>query len=267
MRGALVVAAEALQGFARQKLFLALVVITLGGSCLFAYFVSWQQQTFQTVQDQKLEDLSSEGRKVSKADMEQGLEQMGSFEQAMFFGGASFCGTLIALVLFSTIVATPLRRGEVRGVLIRPLRRSSYILGRCLAAVAALALYWAMMSVVLLIFSRITHTPLAPVAHYAGPLFFFKGVMTGCIALAFSMFMRPAVAAPVAFFASSDWVSSNGPLYYLLPGDDRLGTALQILHGTVLSQKDLALAIAYALTVAAAALWLTILRFDRVDLT
>lgn len=271
MTPALIVAHDALLGFVRQKLFLSLVVGTLGLATAFAYFISWEEKSFENMNDVSHEELTtgsaSNGRsKAEKEQFQQGLEQMYSGQQAMFFGASALGGNVVALILFGTLIAAPLRRGELRGVLVRPLERSQYLVGRFLAGAIALLVYWALMSIVFFAFTRHQRTPLPPTVGFAAMLYLCKSVMLGAIALSLSLFLRPPLAMVIAFLGSSDWVSSKGVLYYLLPGDDRLGMAMQLLHGTVTTQRDLALAAAYAIDITLVALGIALLRFRRIDI-
>ena len=269
MSSVLVIARDTLRGFIHQKLLLALVVATLGVTFGFAQLSSWQRNLVEAGADRAREERSASATPVdakTERATEQALEQMFTFQQAAFFGLASLGGSLVALLLFSTVVASPLKRGEVRGVLSRPLTRSRYVLGRYLAALGALAGYWIIMSLAFFVFFRLAGAGLPASVRYAAPLLFCKGAMLGSIALALSLVVRPAVAVTIAIVVSSDWVSSKGWLYLILPGDDRLSAATQILQGSVLAPSDVALAALYATDVAAIALGLALIRFRRVDI-
>lgn len=122
---------DALLGFVRQRLWLALIVGTLGLAVAFGYFTSWQDTTFESVREQALEDARSDpapgAKKLTEAQLEQGLEVVRAVQLALFFGSASFGGNIVAVLMFASIVASPLRRGELRGILVRPITRGQYL--------------------------------------------------------------------------------------------------------------------------------------------
>jgi hypothetical protein len=141
------------------------------------------------------------------------------------------------------------------------------LLGRWLAAVLAIAAYWLAMSVAFLLFFHSAGANLPTWARCAPLLLLCKSLMLGSVALALSTLVRPPFAAAIAFFASSDLVSSRGMLYLILPGDDRLNVAWRLLSGSPLSLRDALLAASYALVVAGAGVVFALLRFQRMDVS
>jgi hypothetical protein len=121
------------------------------------------------------------------------------------------------------------------------------------------------MWLVILAFASWQMHPLTPTAQYAAPVYFCETIMSGSIALALSLYVRPAIAVALTFFGSSDWVSSKGWLYYLLPGDDRFGLAKQILNGNVPHWFDVGMALLYAFNVTAVAFAVALLRLRRLE--
>jgi ABC-type transport system involved in multi-copper enzyme maturation permease subunit len=271
MNHVLVIARDTVKGFVAQRLFLALSLGVLAAALLFANFVSNLESNFEQMNGEKIAEIQkrapkSQGKELDRDAAEMGLEQLRSIQYAFFFGGASAGGTAVSLLLFATLLAVPLRRGETRGVLSRPVERTSYVVGRVLGATAVLAVYWLLLGAVFWYFAWRTSSPLSLSARVAAVLYFSKNLMVGSIALALSLYVRPAVAAGIAVVANSDWTSSKTIVYYLLPGDERLGVASQLMSGTVLDGKDLALGVAYALNVAAVAIGIGLLRFRKLDL-
>jgi len=234
---------------------------------------SWQRSSVEAALSQQEEESEASGTPQSEAekkksrDAEAMLAQMHSFQQAAFLAAASFGGSMVALLLCSTVFAAPLRRGETRIILSRPVSRAAYLLGRYLGAMVGLAAYWLVMSAAFMLFFRSAGADVPRWLGYAPLLLFCKGVMVGSIALAMSAVVRPPFAAAIAFFGSSDWVSSRGILYWILPGDDRLNLWSQLFHGSVVAARDVLLAVAYALTVAVVAVGYALFRFQKIDVT
>jgi Cu-processing system permease protein len=269
VKSTLLVMRDALRELSHKKLILALAVVALGVTLLLGQLVSWQQRIFAMGMDQVDKEQAAHPKQSDSKQaemMEAGQEQMLSFFQAEFFGMSSLCGTIVTLFVFSTLIAGPLRRKELRSVLARPLTRSSYLAGRMSAGVVILAVFWLFMGLAFLLFFWKQGSALPTIVRFAPLLLFLKCLMLGMIALALSLFVRPVLAAVLTFFVSSDWVSSQGVLYLILPGDDRLSIGTQLLHGRAMEYHDVILASAYALSVAAVAVCCALLRFRRIDL-
>lgn len=271
MKQVLVIAGDTLVSFFRQRMLLALIIGSFAITIGFGYLVAWQEKSFENMHDVSAADLQTPNKdnmdaRERKEQIEQGLEQMRSGQQAMFFGASGLGGNIISLLLFASLIAAPLRRGELRGILVRPLQRSQYLCGRFMGAVAALGIYWITMSLIFLVFRLHQQSSLPPTIGFAALLYLSKGMMLGSIAFALSLFTRPIIAVLVAAAASSDWVSSSSTLYYLLPGDDRLSVAMQLIQGQLLAPRDIALAVAYAFNVTLVALGIAMLRFRRIDI-
>jgi Cu-processing system permease protein len=269
VKNALLVMRDAIRELSHKKLIATLAVLALGVTLLLGQLVSWQQHTVEMGMNQADQDQVAHGKQADHKPsemMEAGREQMFGVFQAEFFGISGFCGIIVALFVFSTVVAAPLRRKELRSVLARPLTRSSYIAGRMSAGVVVLAVFWLFMGFAFLWFFRKQGSVLPTIVRFAPFLLFLKCLMLGMIALALSLFVRPALAAVLTFFLSSDWVSAQGVLYLILPGDDRLSIGTQLLRGRAMGIHDVLLASAYALSIAVAAAACALLRFRRIDL-
>jgi hypothetical protein len=273
MKAWLSIARDTLRGFVHQKVILAIAIAAVLGTWVVIHVTESQKKAFQMMHEEDSLQAVAEpsatpasGKKLDPAISEQDREQVSTFMQGAFFGFASGCGTLVSLGLFSAAIASPLRRGELRAILARPVTRGQYLLGRTAGAMAALLVFWAMMAVAFVVFRGVVGGELSPIARYAVALSLPKNVMIGCIGMALSLYMRPLVAAALALAMSSDWVSRQGLLYMLLPGDDRLSVASLILHGTRPSMRDLIIAVVYAIDIAAIALGCAWLRFRKLDI-
>jgi ABC-type transport system involved in multi-copper enzyme maturation permease subunit len=270
MSSSLVVMRDALRELGHKRVIVVIALVALGATLLFANLVSWQQRMFEASMDMAAQPemarkMSLDTKQVEA--MEAGRDQMAGFFQAEFFGIGSFCGVIVALIVFSTVVAGPLRQKELRAILARPLTRASYLMGRMAAGVVLLALFWLLMGLVFLLFFVRQGSSLPTIARLAPLLLFLKCLMLGTMALALSLFVRPLWAAMLTFFVSSDWVSSQGLLYLILPGDDRLSIGWQMLHGHVMEYQDVLLVSAYALLTVVAAAFIALVRFCRIEVS
>ena len=260
---------DTLRELAHKKLIAVLAIAVLGITALLGQLASWQERMFDTVMEQAEKQQVADGKKADPKTaelVEAGSEHMSTMFQSFVFAIAGVGGQVIALLIFATLVAVPLRERELRTLLARPLTRASYLGGRAAAGVVLLAAFWVLMSCAFLWFFAKQGSALPATVRYALLLLFLKCTMLGMIALALSLYVRPLVAAILAFVVSSDWVSSQGWLYVILPGDDRLGMAGEILGGRLLGPRDVALAAGYALAISIAALCVGLLRFRRMEI-
>ncbi len=268
MSHATLVMRDTLRELAHRKLIAALAIAVLGLTALLGQLASWQQRMFDMSMDQAEKTQAADTKTDPKTAelMEAGREHMSTMFQGFVFAIAGLGGQVIALLIFATLVAVPLRGRELRTLLARPLTRASYFGGRAAAGVVLLAAFWALMSFAFVWFFTKQGSALPATMRYVPLLLFLKCTMLGMIALTLSLYVRPLLAAILTFAVSSDWVSSQGWLYIVLPGDDRLGMARQILDGRLLELGSIALAAAYALAVSIAALCVGLLRFRRMEI-
>lgn len=71
--------------------------------------------------------------------------------------------------------------------------------------------------------------------------------MLGSLAMLLSLFMHPAIAGVLAFFAGNGFYSpTDNPLYYLLPSYAPFNVFEKILTGSLMNENDVALLTLYA---------------------
>ena len=216
-----------------------------------------EERMFDTVMEQAERQQLANGREADRSGRARGSRERAHLDmfQSFVFAIAGVGGQVIALLnIRDAGRGTPQRKGAAD--LVRPAPDPGQLpsAGRAAAGVVLLAAFWVLMSCAFLWFFA-SGSALPATVRYAPLLLFLKCTMLGMIALALSLYVRPLVAAILAFVVSSDWVSSQGWLYIILPGDDRLGIGREILGGRLLELRDVALAAGYALAISVATLW------------
>lgn len=179
--------------------------------------------------------------------MNEAMEQGASAVQGFFYVATSFGGSLVALWIFSTAVASEIRRGTIRLTLTKPVSRIQFLLGKYLGGVAVMAAYAIIASLAVLLFSASSNVELSPVMKYAPWLMFCRQLMLGSLAMLLSLFMHPAIGSVLAFFAGNGLYSPGNPLYYLLPSFAPFNVFGQIVQGSIMNGSDVILLTFYAL--------------------
>jgi ABC-type transport system involved in multi-copper enzyme maturation permease subunit len=198
-----------------------------------------------------------------KKKMNEAMEQGASAIQGFFYAASSFGGSLVALMIFSTAVASEVRRGTIRLTLSKPVSRAQYLLGKYLGGIVVMAGYAVITSIAVLIFSASEKVPLSPVLRYAPWLMFCRQLMLGSLAMLFSLFVHPAIGAVLAFFAGNGLYSAANPLYYLLPSYAPFNVFMAILQGSMMKGTDVIFLTLYALDFIALMLLLALWRFQK----
>jgi len=90
--------------------------------------------------------------------------------------------------------------------------------------------------------------------------------MLGSVALLLSLFMHPIVASVLAFFAGNGFYASPNPLYFILPSYSDFGVFMEVLQGTLVDWKEVALLSLYAFDFVAIMLLLALWRFRTKEL-
>jgi Cu-processing system permease protein len=206
--------------------------------------------------------LTSEDRKK----LAEQMEQMSSIFQGLFYQVGSFGGSLVALFIFSTAVATEIRQGTIRITLTKPVSRPQYLLGKFLGGIAVMVAYAFIASVAMILFARFGQFDLSPATKFAPWLMFCRQLMLGSLALLLSLYVHPFLASILAFFAGNGLYSHANPLFYLLPSYSAFNLFGQVLAGTLLSGKDVLLLSLYALDFVVLMLLLALWRFRTKEL-
>jgi ABC-type transport system involved in multi-copper enzyme maturation permease subunit len=201
--------------------------------------------------------MNEEDRKKMHEAMEQGESAIEGF----FYAATSFGGSLVSLMIFSTAVTSEIRRGTIRLTLAKPISRTQFLLGKFLGGVAVMAGYAALATLAVLLFSTTSNIELSPVMKYAPWLMFCRQLMLGSLAMLLSLFVHPAIACGLAFFAGNGLYSNGNPLYYLLPSYAPFNVFAEIIQGSILRGTDVLYLTLYAFDFVGLALLLAAWRF------
>ena len=184
----------------------------------------------------------------------------------MFYQVASFGGSIVALFIFSTAVASEIRKGTIRLTLSKPVSRTQFLLGKYLGGVVVMAAFALLTWFAILIFAQTQNLELSPVIKWAPWLMFCRQLMLGSLAMLLSLFMHPIIASVLAFVAGNGFYSLHNPLYYILPSYKDFNVFFQVLEGTLLNLKDVAFLSLYAADFVVIMLLLALWRFRTKEL-
>jgi len=270
----LLIAVDSIRALLHQRLLLGLMLIALAMIVVFSALLIGQRKfVTQVVIDESVANApaseNSEGkadadahagaaktkspaseRHLSKEDQQklaEQMDQMASMFQAAFYQMASFGGSLVSLFIFSTAVATEIRKGTIRITLTKPVSRNQYLLGKYLGGIAVMAGYAVIASAAIMLFARFARLELSPAMKFAPWLMFCRQLMLGSLAMLLSLYIHPFLASVLAFFAGNGLYSKYNPLFYILPSYSGFNVFRQMLQGSLVSGKDVLLLSLYAL--------------------
>jgi len=268
----LLIAADSIRALLHQRLLLGLMLIALAMIAIFSVVLigqrkMWTQMTIDKSAANAPTGENSAGKAdtdapagaskspadvqhLSKEDQQKLAEQMdqlSSMFQAAFYQMASFGGSLISLFIFSTAVATEIRKGTIRVTLTKPVSRNQYLLGKYLGGIAVMAGYALIASVAIMLFARFARLELSPAMKFAPWLMFCRQLMLGSLAMLLSLYVHPFLASVLAFFAGNGLYGHHNPLFYLFPSYSAFNVFGHMLGGTLVSGKDVLLLSLYAL--------------------
>ncbi len=271
MKTILLIATDAIRALIHQRLFVGLVLASLALTIAFSVFLnSARKNVTASFSEEQIASGSYNGiEHRSESDRRKLQEQMGTMSsmfQAGFYGVTSFGGRLVALFIFSTAVASEIRRGTIRLTLSKPVSRTEFLLGKYLGGVAVMGSYAVIAGLALLAFAETQGLNLNPAVKWAPWLMFCEQLMLGSLALLLSLFMHPIVASVLAFFAGNGFYSPPNPLYFILPSYSDFGVFFDVLQGSLVDWKDVALLSLYALDFVAIMLLLAMWRFRTKEL-
>jgi ABC-type transport system involved in multi-copper enzyme maturation permease subunit len=264
----LLIAADNVRALLHQRLLLALMLVTLGLTVVFSVLLTQATEAFQPFFEKAAEapgEMSDEDRE-NLEQARKGMDAAGSMFLALFYWFTAQGGTIVALFLCSTAVATEIRRGTIRITLSKPVSRTEFLLGKYCGAVAVLFGYSVLIGVALVFYAYANELDLNLAARYAPWLMFCSNLMAGSVALLLSLFLHPLIAAVVAYFASASFLSSPNPLYFILPSHDRYNVFGLIVGGRLIDPVDILMLSLYAVDVSVIVLLLALWRFRSKEL-
>ena len=138
------------------------------------------------------------------------------------------------MFIFSTTLASEIRKGTIRVTLSKPVSRPQYLLGKFLGGVVVMFVYTVTASLAMVLFAESQTVELSPAIRYAPWLMFCRQLMLGSVAMLLSLFMHPLVASVVGFFASDSMLRPPNPLYFILPSYGRFNVVFQVMMGSLI---------------------------------
>jgi len=267
----LLIASDGIRALIHQRLLVGLMLASMAVTVAFSVFLNYARQNItESFSEERVATDSYKGNEhMSESDRRKLREQMGNMSsvfQAGFYGVTSFGGSLVALFIFGSAVASEIRRGTIRLTLSKPVSRTQFLLGKYLGGVAVMGSYAVISGVAILVFAQSQSLDLNPAIKWSPWLMFCEQLMLGSVAMLLSLFMHPIVAAVLAFFAGNGFYSAPNPLYFILPSYSDFGVFFDVLRGTLVDWKDVALLSLYAFDFVAIMLLLAIWRFRTKEL-
>jgi ABC-type transport system involved in multi-copper enzyme maturation permease subunit len=246
-----IISRDSIRALLHQRLLIALMLVSLAMTIFFSFVMNQTRRNITNqYADSDMETNSPAFKNMSQEDrkkMNEAMVQGESAIEGIFYAAGSFGGSLVSLFIFSTAVTSEIRRGTIRLTLSKPVSRGQYLLGKYLGGVVVMAGYAIIASLALLLFSASNHVELSPVMKYAPWLMFCRQLMLGSLAMLLSLFMHPAIACALAYFAGNGLYSTHNPLYYLLPSYAPFNIFQKILTGSLIDGTDVIYLTLYAL--------------------
>jgi ABC-type transport system involved in multi-copper enzyme maturation permease subunit len=260
------IARDSIRALLHQRLLIALILVSLAMTVVSSMIMNFERRN---INDQFLDGAQTNSpafKNMSEDDkrrMQEAMEQGVSTIEAFFYAAGSFGGSLVSLFIFSTAVTSEIRRGTIRLTLSKPVSRIQYLLGKYLGGVVVMAGYAIIASLAMVVFSASSHVEISPVMKWAPWLMFCRQLMLGSLAMLLSLFMHPAIASVLAFFAGNGFFSIHNPLYYVLPSYSPFNVFMKILNGSMMNGNDVLLLTLYAADFVILMLLLSWWRFQR----
>jgi ABC-type transport system involved in multi-copper enzyme maturation permease subunit len=271
MKTIFLIATDSIRALLHQRLLLGLMLASLALTIFFSItMTSARKNITASFSDDRMTNNSYMGtNQMSETDrrkFQESMENASTTIQAMFYQVASFGGSIVALFIFSTAVASEVRKGTIRLTLSKPVSRTQFMLGKYLGGVVVMAAFALLTSIAILIFAQTQNLELSPVMKWAPWLMFCRQLMLGSLAMLLSLFMHPIIAAMLAFLAGNGLYSSPNPLYFVLPSYKDFNVFFQVLQGSLLNVKDVAFLSLYAADFVLIMLLLALWRFRTKEL-
>jgi ABC-type transport system involved in multi-copper enzyme maturation permease subunit len=188
----------------------------------------------------------------------------------LFSWGMSLAGSLLALVLFGTVVATEIQTGTIRVILSKPVPRWAYLSGRWLGAAIILAAWSLIAGTACVALAATSGMSGTAVMVTTGWLSFCGNLVFGTVALALSLYFRTPVAGVLAWFASAAWFDQLFPgsvvLYAVLPSYEPFDVSGAMLGIAPSGLAETTFATLYAVDVVVIAALVAFARFRRMEI-
>src|SRR6266850_2781766 len=138
MRFAFLIAADTIRSVRRHRVLLAFLLVALAGASLVTTGISRAVHRVQRTEQAKQEGAGSAVEPSGGAALAAKTRQVEEAFNAFFSLATSELGSLLALVLFCTIVSGEVHTGTIRVTLAKPVPRWAYLLGKCFGASAVI---------------------------------------------------------------------------------------------------------------------------------
>ena len=276
------IARDTIRMLLRQKLLLAVIIVssfvTLLFSTSFATMRSKYRESMATMSNKPTLETTSQAHDKAKPDVrkreiQESLELAGMIFQGFFYGVVSLGGTMIALLIFPTVVSSEVRRGTIRITLSKAVSRPQFLLGKWLGALAIMTGYSAVTAMALIFFVQLQHASSSPALIWAPWLMFCKQIMLGTLAMLLSLSIHPTLAAVLAYFSGAEllqWMMGAMPLlkvpYAILPSYGRFNLAAELMTGSLIEPSAVGMLTLYAVDFVALILLLALWRFRKLEL-
>ncbi len=275
MRFVLIIAGDTLRSIRRHRVLVAFLLLSIAGVAMAGVGIRGAAREMEraarvTAQSANSGDMKPADTARAPSAKMPDFRQMIVMVNGLFAFAMSLVGSLLALVLFSTVISSEILTGTIRVTLAKPVPRWAYLLGRWLGAALILAAYCLMAgigSVVLGATSGVSGTAmLISVAWLA----FCGNLVLGTVGLALSLFVRAPVAGVLAWFASAAWFQQSFVpfvvLYSILPSYAPFDASRAMTGLGPSSLRDIVLATLYAADVIAIATLIAFARFRRMEI-
>lgn len=198
------------------------------------------------------------------------VQQMVITINAGFSYAMSLLGSLLALVLFCTVVSSEIQTGTIRVTLSKPVPRWAYLLGRWLGAAVILAAYGLVAGVACAVLGAMSNVSGTAMLASAAWLAFCGNLVLGTVGLALSLYLSAPIAGVIAWFASAAWFEQSFPgsvaLYSILPSYAPFNASRALMGFGPSSIRETVLATLYAADVVAICALIAFARFRRMEI-
>jgi len=266
MRFVVLLAADTIRSVRQHRVLLALTLLALAGMVLVV--VGIRNATRRVELTAKLKPVAVEVGPPAPQDpaLANEIRELVEVFNGMFALGMSMVGSLLALMMFCTVVSFEVRTGTIRVTLAKPVPRWAYLLGRWLGGTGVLAGYCVVASIGATILRFRYGLGGMSTSIEVAWLVFCGSLVVGSMGLVYSLFVRAPVAGVLAWFTSATWFSWFRPLYAVLPTYEPFDVWRMTLLGSSMGAWDIVVATLYAADVVTILLVVAFLRFRRMEI-
>jgi ABC-type transport system involved in multi-copper enzyme maturation permease subunit len=288
MRAINIIARDTLMELSKRKVLLA-ILITVGLTAIF-FILAIVVEPFvaQRIVEKMTINNSSLGPDQTAMLVKQFNRQGYNLLVTIFSIVIELLGTLLAIIMFSTLLPGEIERGSIKFLISKPVSRLELMLGKWAGGGFVLLCYSAGASLLQMLGSLYLTGSLSPDDIRAFPFLLCKLLIRGSVSMCFSIAMKPILAGVLAFFVSGDIfalfakftgdsithyflaaISYLLPNYSIYPVRSFQNVFFLAMGASVPELSILGIAVRgfYALLYIAAMLYLTSLQFERKDLT